>query len=448
MEDRTLSETLSARHYYPDGRIVKRTVIPGQQQNQSTKGSEEDPKSHLQMMAQRAYRLKKEAIYRNMENHLSSLQDSMKKISNSLSVFHQMVIQSDLHITHPCLFGQLEHTVREVQDSISSTKTDSERSRESNVVANYSLMDADASFGYVVDQQQTDSDARINFGDSMIARTGSHSQPPPACQLCLPKSVARPPSSPDKGSLSFNESSFSRRLHRYCLTHIYQLFIDPRSNPQEVYRVFRLVPCIKYRQQMIPYLKCLVWAGPHENLEIPATPFYCIGGAGTHFPRFDSDGNPIYPENMRLPRKILGTLPEGWSGEAKGPAEERHELLKMHGLDGSWLDCHDVERYLEEMGFSFDQSNGSGTWKPTMLRDASVQQEISSSSSSQIVDKGNRNRTNTGPSSSRFRSSWVLDVDELLRGLLKNMIILGRAPGFRKVDVEEAFRSSITILSE
>lgn len=368
-------------------------------------------------MAQRAYRLKKEALYRNMENRLSLLQKSMNRISGSLSAFHQMAIQSDLHITHPCLFGQLEHTVREVQASIDSTKTESERSREANVVANDSLADADASFGYVVDQQQTDSDIRMKIDDATILRTGSRSQPPPTCQCPLPKSVARPLSSPDNGSLSFNESSFSRRLHRYCLTHIYQLFIDPRSNPQEVYRVFRLVPCIKYRQQMIPYLKCLVWAGPHENLEIPATPFYCIGGAGTHFPRFDSDGNPIYPENMRLPRKILGTLPEGWSGEAKEPADERHELLKVHGLDGTWLDCHDVEGYLEEMGFSFDQSNGSGAWKPRMLRDAGVQQDPSSSysTSQSLVDKASWNQTDNGPGISRIRSSWVLDVDELLR---------------------------------
>lgn len=34
---------------------------------------------------------------------------------------------------------------------------------------------------------------------------------------------------------SFQEASFARRLQRFCLGHAFHLFIDERSDPQEVY---------------------------------------------------------------------------------------------------------------------------------------------------------------------------------------------------------------------
>jgi hypothetical protein len=69
------------------------------------------------------------------------------------------------------------------------------------------------------------------------------------------------------------------------LQYTFLLFPDSRSNPPDVYRVFRLVPCMQDRTRMFPLLRKLVTAGATDALEISNLPFYSIGGAGTHYPK-------------------------------------------------------------------------------------------------------------------------------------------------------------------
>lgn len=49
--------------------------------------------------------------------------------------------------------------------------------------------------------------------------------------------------------------------------------------------------------------------GNTDSLEVLGLPFYCIGGAGTHFLDVDERGNAIYLANSRMPRRVLGMLP-------------------------------------------------------------------------------------------------------------------------------------------
>jgi hypothetical protein len=84
--------------------------------------------------------------------------------------------------------------------------------------------------------------------------------------------------------------------------------------------------------------------GRTDPLEVPSLPFYSIGGAGSHFPDLDEEGNAIYPVNSRMPRRVLGVLP--WVELGKGDVE----ALEVHGLGGEWFDSRDVEGYLKLHG--------------------------------------------------------------------------------------------------
>jgi hypothetical protein len=158
-------------------------------------------------------------------------------------------------------------------------------------------------------------------------------------------------------SYSFREASFSRRLHRYCLEGAYRLFIDPASDPTTVYRVFRLVHCIVDKIKMRPYFEALLRRGSGESLEISSLPFYCVGRAGTHYPMKDKSGKPTHPQNMRLSKRVLGSLPPPVT---EGPDQDQRyqEFLDMMGYGGVWFDSHDVEAYLAEKGI-FPESHSS-----------------------------------------------------------------------------------------
>jgi hypothetical protein len=144
-------------------------------------------------------------------------------------------------------------------------------------------------------------------------------------------------------------------LHRYCLEHAFRLFIDPRSSPTANYRVFRLVSCIRDREKTYPYFKRLVTGGIGDKLELPGLPFYCIGGAGAHYPSKDEFGNAIYAPNRRMPRRILGSMVMAESLLDGDGGFDQQKALETFGLGGQWFDCRDVEGYLSERGVPLKQ---------------------------------------------------------------------------------------------
>lgn len=155
---------------------------------------------------------------------------------------------------------------------------------------------------------------------------------------------------------SFHETIFSRRVHRYCLEYAYRPFIDSRSDPTVIYRIFRLVPCMRDKTKMLPYFRKLVGSGIEDTLEILSLPFYCVGGAGTHYPHKDHCGHLTYPSNMRLPRRLLGVLPIAQTLQETRSLEDTQSHLKLFGFDGEWFDCQDVQGYLEEKGVVLGRS--------------------------------------------------------------------------------------------
>jgi hypothetical protein len=148
----------------------------------------------------------------------------------------------------------------------------------------------------------------------------------------------------------FRETSFERRLHRACLKNGYNLLADPTSDPDNVSRVFRLPLTLSTRDSMVQQMKGILEGGLDEAPELWDMPFFLLGGAGTHYPRRDHTGKPILPPNALSMSELISafvhqrTEPQSFQSD--------HDLLADLGLNGEWLDSHDVEGYLKEKGIS------------------------------------------------------------------------------------------------
>ena len=112
---------------------------------------------------------------------------------------------------------------------------------------------------------------------------------------------------------------------------------------------------------MIYRFKDILQRKAGEALENWNVPFFNIGGAGTHFPRRDAEGKPIYPPNMLSAEKALVSQdmgPHRWVGIA--PETPRSDLtntqamLEAIGFGGEWFDSRDVEEYLKTKGIYLD----------------------------------------------------------------------------------------------
>ncbi|KAL4794876.1 hypothetical protein BDV19DRAFT_364077 [Aspergillus venezuelensis] len=360
--DDHLSQTLSARCFLPgdyprpgtrrvakehslpapsgtkDGAITKKRGRPRMITNNSD-NPRNDRREQIRY-AQRTYRHKKDVMFRNMEARVAELEGTMHRLSESLADFHDVAIASDLHITHPQLFEHLRVTLAHARLVVGG-EVDGHFEVSRPLQPTVAYPEDISSFGYVVDAFRRDDDQEKN--------TPCNLDNLPDQPSWYPKrdNIDRPLPGLPLSTYSFSETSPVRIFQRLCLEHIWRLFSDARSNPQELYRVFRLVPCIKWPEKFGKYLLCLVRSGSNERLDLPALPFYCIGGAGKHYPE-RKEGKPVYPENMRLPRRVLSTM------VALSPDEvataERGVLLKLAGLDGVWLDCRDIVGYIDEKG--------------------------------------------------------------------------------------------------
>lgn len=279
---------------------------------------------------------------------------------------------------------------------------------------------------------------------------------------------------------SHQESNLSRRLHRFCLEHIYRWLTDARTDPALLGRVFGLVPCIQDMPGIRRSFRRTLQSEIGSTLETNKLPFYTLGGAGKHFPRKGGDGMPIYPENSRRPGKILRRMvrilqrggiqdwDEDWSGDREpgvaglghGEVEmDREERIRSLDLDGEWFDCHDIQGYLEHRGLALDGSalrlevpaalvghlhgfspDRSVSSLYTSPEDVSVDRATSVSSTSPYMLDMECFFNRESAIYLLYLSSTYTHISPVL---LTNLRILGRAPGFRVWDVDAALRSAI-----
>ncbi|KAF7591416.1 hypothetical protein BBP40_001577 [Aspergillus hancockii] len=274
-------------------------------------------------------------------------------------------------------------------------------------------------------------------------------------------------------TFSFRETSFERRLHRACLENGYRLLVDPTTDPDSVKRVFGLPLTLSKRDAIVQRVKGLLEGGLDEAPEMWDTPFFLLGGAGTHYPRRDRRGRPILPLNALPADKFVDALVHQ-TAEPQ-PFHSNDDLLAGLGLDGEWFDSYDVEGYLKEKGIFLDADTAfckiperafSTDIPPSDTIAANVPHAVGNQTPAQgqmyphnvdridIQPSGDlqrrRRRSYMQPSSlgdvdliqnnPDTNGYWVLDVGLFVEHLIQSGICLGRCPGFRREDVESTFR--------
>ncbi len=183
---------------------------------------------------------------------------------------------------------------------------------------------------------------------------------------------------------SFQETTFARRLHRMCLERAFRYLTVPNISPDRIKRAFRFTFCFSNRKRMLQRFQEMLKRKAGESLENWNVPFFHIGGAGTHFPRRDDGGNPIYPPNMVSPAKAFGPQP---FIEVETPRMEAStkEMLENIGFGGEWYDSHDVEEYLKTKGIFLDGQSSFVELDPSVLILVKASRGLSETSSSSFT---------------------------------------------------------------
>ncbi|KAF4761834.1 hypothetical protein HAV15_005977 [Penicillium sp. str.  len=431
----------------------------------------EDRRSQIRR-AQKTYRLKKEASLQQSQKQVVFLEHKMKKIADLLADY-RVALQSSLQESHcellrdfdsilSLLTSSSEDVVQETSINDISLRETSKKYDEhfTNDTISGHCSIVEPSSTCIETPPETEVSPHHETGEMVLCRSPPVMQEQRRLDYDQPivRSIDQFGGANVPNSYSFLESSFTRRLKRSSLEHAFRIFSDTRSDPLEVFRVFRLVPCFRDRAKMYPYFRDLVTSERGSSLEISALPFYCIGGAGTHYATKDEKGNPIYPPKMRLPRRILGTLPMPGIPDDPNYVQQAQSNLELCGFGGQWFDCRDVEGYLREKGVDLDgpgsfptvhnlaPSPGQSELEPGLLET----QHISSSETQtgKLVsfyreDLNSRYTYVIVSSLPRQPECYVLDLESFLIALLRGVAILGRTPGFRRSDVETAFRSAL-----
>lgn len=147
---------------------------------------------------------------------------------------------------------------------------------------------------------------------------------------------------------SHDETTFARRLTRASLETGFHLLGSATQRPAALEYVFRLSLPYMTLDQLLERFKKLLARGTDEELDFWSTPFIHLGGAGTHYPRKDVNGNIIKLPNTWTVRRIGPIDKKMVRAENSEDPSQSHDLnIDLTGFEGEWFDAHDVEGYLE-----------------------------------------------------------------------------------------------------
>ncbi|PVH93779.1 hypothetical protein DM02DRAFT_732920 [Periconia macrospinosa] len=176
---------------------------------------------------------------------------------------------------------------------------------------------------------------------------------PPSKSLLSPPSLNSLFSNPKPvkapWTYSHDETSFARRLARAAFETGYHLLSVAHQRPATVNRVFRLWVPHKSIDELREGFKELLGRGVHEDLDTWDSPFLHLGGAGTHYPRRDAQGNFVTRPNDWTIRSVGPVSSNIVQIEnASDPSKNCEMKLDLTGFEGEWFDPFDVEGYLEQ----------------------------------------------------------------------------------------------------
>jgi hypothetical protein len=148
---------------------------------------------------------------------------------------------------------------------------------------------------------------------------------------------------------SYEETTFARRLTRAGIEAGFQVLSAASIRPSALNYVFRLSLAYYTVDELRARFKLMLSRDISEELDFEDTPFIHLGGAGTHYPRKDANGN-IMPKRNNWTVRQIGPL-EKRLVRAENVVDGTVEYIRdtdLSGFEGEWFDAHDVQGYLEE----------------------------------------------------------------------------------------------------
>lgn len=141
-------------------------------------------------------------------------------------------------------------------------------------------------------------------------------------------------------SYSYQETSFARRLQRKCIESAYRVLISDSVHPARKARIFKLVFRVWDKKHLVEKFRKAAFGW---ELDDHATPYFSVGGAGTHYPR---------TWNQVVQPVTNGPWPTHMAHiQHQGPDMSVEAIVRDLGMDdGDWFDCVDIEGHLRGMG--------------------------------------------------------------------------------------------------
>ena len=183
---------------------------------------------------------------------------------------------------------------------------------------------------------------------------------PPINRLATPPYLSLTTKSPKPAwTYSHDETTFARRLTRATLETGFHLLSSASQRPAALEYVFRLSLPYMTLNELRERFKALLARGTDEELDCYETPFLHLGGAGTHYPRKDANGNIVKMPNTWTVHRIGPIDKKMLRAKSSDDPSQTHDLnIDLTGFEGEWFDAHDVEGYLEqEKGVRIDPRN-------------------------------------------------------------------------------------------
>ncbi|KAF2637430.1 hypothetical protein P280DRAFT_103389 [Massarina eburnea CBS 473.64] len=155
---------------------------------------------------------------------------------------------------------------------------------------------------------------------------------------------------------SHDETTFARRLTRAALETGFHLLSAADQRPAALNHVFRLSLPYKSLDELRERFRIMLARGTKEDLDSWDSPFIHLGGAGTHYPRKDAQGNIVARPNSWTVRRIGPVSSNMVRAENSVDPSKSYDMnIDLTGFEGEWFDACDVEGYLEhEKGCRID----------------------------------------------------------------------------------------------
>lgn len=338
-------------------------------------------------LAQRAYRSRQQALVEGLKNRISFLETSMEKMSSTMLSFSEQMIRSGVLKSHSTLTANLRDTMKIFLSLASAASLD------------------DGISGPI---------------DSPPSKQPKIRRPSPNIPPYLPldgtglyhlNSAVLPYTVNSPGISIIKVSEFIEKLLLAALYQGHLALCNPCIGLDQLRRPFGLIFHMMSRERLASYLKAELHAQisqkPLDGWD--EVPFFKLGGAGTHYPR---------PLTRHGSTGAFVPRYQRW-----GTVEEPLSLLTADlrkQLEGDWFDLQDLEGYLRDKN---------------VLLVASVDEPTKCS---KVHTNINISRFISGKSTLGSYNYHILT----LIALISRGVCLGRTPGFRRDDVEEALRLS------